>query len=717
MQPAENVSASLFVRRISLRGTSSDFRELFSPFGKLAKVSLPFSKQTGKPSGFGFVEFASVESAVAACKALDGAEFFGSCLRVKWHDGRNSNHGVEPVPRKRVKAGFGKEAAGDEARGQERSLPPSYRRSRSRSPSSGRGPRARSLSRGRSRSRSPPYRSGSPPRARGMLLDQPPSRYPTITGSWEPREATGGTECAHMATGGTELYIQHLDVNTTELQLRSLAQQFGLVERVTVACKPRNIMCRFGFVVFKSADDAAKACKALHGSIFLGRRLAVKRQVERRKGRPSSFSGLLIPSQAAQVPFLHGELDRAECPTGGLPNDGPRLACGLEPSPLAPAGQGFGASVGQQAIGDTVQAPARAEYDETRGQPRSPSPGRSPGPVSRGRSPPRLTSLRGRSSSGARDRLPHSRPPSHSRSRSDSLGRCLAPPPTGDKGGSPEMAPAPLARSPPGAEPQGTQLPEHTDPERSASPSAQPPGAQPPSAQPPERTDPERTDLERRDPERADPPSAQPLSAQTPSAQPQTAPLVRLGFPSSDRARSPPGQTAPLVRFGFPSLEHARSPTRSSPTRVPVLSRLGKSLPRRSLSPPRARAPVLTRLGGGEGGPARSKISHPLPREKNKIIVRNLTERTNEPDLRSWMRPYVADEVVFTHKTGMAFLNFADEDLAAAALEKLKRNPWLDGNRIILDYAIPLQPFSKNKRPLSPCREMAAAFHARQRLG
>ncbi|KAJ1630877.1 hypothetical protein T492DRAFT_870854 [Pavlovales sp. CCMP2436] len=320
MQPAENVSASLFVRRISLRGTSSDFRELFSPFGKLAKVSLP-----GKPSGFGFVEFASVESASLAKPQLGAGP-----------------KGAQPFPRPQ------------------------------------------------------------------------PQPQPALS---------------------------------------------------------QRIMCRFGFV-------------------------------------------------AAQVPFLHGELDRAECPTGGLPNDGPRLACGLEPSPLAPAGQGFGASVGQQAIGDTPR--------------------------------PRLA--------GAK--------------------------------------PAPFDQPARPQLPQGTQLPEHTDPERSASPSAQPPGAQPPSAQPPERTDPERTDLERRDPERADPPSAQPLSAQTPSAQPQTAPLPAAG---------------------------------------------------------------------------------------------PLTERTNEPDLRSWMRPYVADE--------------------------LKRNPWLDGNRIILDYAIPLQPFSKNKRPLSPCREMAAAFHARQRLG
>ena len=72
------------------------------------------------------------------------------------------------------------------------------------------------------------------------------------------------------------LYVGNLPNNTTELQLRTLFETHGKVERVSIVMdketgRPRG----FAFVEMTEAGEADKACLALTGREWEGRALRV----------------------------------------------------------------------------------------------------------------------------------------------------------------------------------------------------------------------------------------------------------------------------------------------------------------------------------------------------------------------------------------------------------------------------------------------------------
>ncbi len=62
--------------------TEDELRELFEQHGALDSVAVITDRDTGRPRGFGFVEFAEESSAEAAQQALDGKDVGGRSLRV-----------------------------------------------------------------------------------------------------------------------------------------------------------------------------------------------------------------------------------------------------------------------------------------------------------------------------------------------------------------------------------------------------------------------------------------------------------------------------------------------------------------------------------------------------------------------------------------------------------------------------------------------------------
>lgn len=72
----------MFVGNLSFDTTDVELRELFSQAGQVVSVSMPTDRETGRPRGFGFVEFASEQDAEAAITKLDGHELAGRALRV-----------------------------------------------------------------------------------------------------------------------------------------------------------------------------------------------------------------------------------------------------------------------------------------------------------------------------------------------------------------------------------------------------------------------------------------------------------------------------------------------------------------------------------------------------------------------------------------------------------------------------------------------------------
>ena len=72
----------LYVGNLSYSTTESQLRDLFSAHGEVASATIVMDRETGRPRGFGFVEFSNDEQAKAAINALNGKNIDGRDLTV-----------------------------------------------------------------------------------------------------------------------------------------------------------------------------------------------------------------------------------------------------------------------------------------------------------------------------------------------------------------------------------------------------------------------------------------------------------------------------------------------------------------------------------------------------------------------------------------------------------------------------------------------------------
>jgi RNA recognition motif-containing protein len=75
-------SSRLFVGNLDYSAVKEDLMDIFSPYGSVASVSVAMDRETGKPRGFGFVEYLSASEAKDAIVGADGRELKGRNLRV-----------------------------------------------------------------------------------------------------------------------------------------------------------------------------------------------------------------------------------------------------------------------------------------------------------------------------------------------------------------------------------------------------------------------------------------------------------------------------------------------------------------------------------------------------------------------------------------------------------------------------------------------------------
>lgn len=84
----------LFVGNLDYDTTEDTLRDLFAADGRtVTRVQIIMDRETGRPRGFGFVEFESDEHAAAALKALDGADVDGRAIRVNTAEDKPSRPG------------------------------------------------------------------------------------------------------------------------------------------------------------------------------------------------------------------------------------------------------------------------------------------------------------------------------------------------------------------------------------------------------------------------------------------------------------------------------------------------------------------------------------------------------------------------------------------------------------------------------------------------
>ncbi len=72
----------LYVGNLSFNTSESQLREMFAAHGDVASAALVMDRETGRPRGFGFVEFSNDEHARAAMAALAGKNVDGRDLTV-----------------------------------------------------------------------------------------------------------------------------------------------------------------------------------------------------------------------------------------------------------------------------------------------------------------------------------------------------------------------------------------------------------------------------------------------------------------------------------------------------------------------------------------------------------------------------------------------------------------------------------------------------------
>lgn len=73
-RPSGGNSRSVFVGNIPYEATEEQLQEIFSQVGPVMSFRLVFDRDTGKPKGYGFVEYRDSQTALSAMRNLNGYE-------------------------------------------------------------------------------------------------------------------------------------------------------------------------------------------------------------------------------------------------------------------------------------------------------------------------------------------------------------------------------------------------------------------------------------------------------------------------------------------------------------------------------------------------------------------------------------------------------------------------------------------------------------------
>ncbi|KAH7461425.1 hypothetical protein PRIC2_012608 [Phytophthora ramorum] len=86
---------SVFVGNIPYDVTEDMLKEIFSEAGSVVNFRLVTDRETGKPKGYGFCEYADGATALSAMRNLNGYEINGRNLRVDFADGGDKSGGAD----------------------------------------------------------------------------------------------------------------------------------------------------------------------------------------------------------------------------------------------------------------------------------------------------------------------------------------------------------------------------------------------------------------------------------------------------------------------------------------------------------------------------------------------------------------------------------------------------------------------------------------------
>jgi len=74
--------SKVFVGSLSFDAKDEDLRDVFEKYGDIKEIFIPTNRETGKPRGFGFVEYHTQEDAQAAIDGANGTEILGRAINI-----------------------------------------------------------------------------------------------------------------------------------------------------------------------------------------------------------------------------------------------------------------------------------------------------------------------------------------------------------------------------------------------------------------------------------------------------------------------------------------------------------------------------------------------------------------------------------------------------------------------------------------------------------
>ncbi|MBD3333540.1 RNA-binding protein [candidate division GN15 bacterium] len=84
---------NIYCGNMSFDMTEQQLREAFENYGEVTSVNIINDRETGRPRGFGFVEMANKDEAMAAIEALNGKELMGRTVTVNEARGKKEGGG------------------------------------------------------------------------------------------------------------------------------------------------------------------------------------------------------------------------------------------------------------------------------------------------------------------------------------------------------------------------------------------------------------------------------------------------------------------------------------------------------------------------------------------------------------------------------------------------------------------------------------------------
>jgi len=87
-QKVIEMGSKVFVGNLDFNTSKTEVQTLFSEVGEIRDVFLPTDRESGRPRGFAFVEFANDADAAKAIERFNGYQLSGRALRVNAADDR-----------------------------------------------------------------------------------------------------------------------------------------------------------------------------------------------------------------------------------------------------------------------------------------------------------------------------------------------------------------------------------------------------------------------------------------------------------------------------------------------------------------------------------------------------------------------------------------------------------------------------------------------------